>query len=191
MRLFGSTAVLAACAALGMATLSSAHAQTQITGAGSTFAAPIYSKWGEAAAPTTNIKLNYQAIGSGAGINQINNRTVDFGASDMPVKAADLTAHKLMQFPTVIGGVDIIVNIPGVNANQLKLTGPVLADIYLGKITKWNDEAITAINPGLKLPTPQLQRCIALMGPARPSCSLTISACKARSGSPRSVPRPA
>jgi phosphate transport system substrate-binding protein len=145
--------VVAACAALGMAALGSAHAQTQITGAGSTFAAPIYAKWGEAASPTTNIKLNYQAIGSGAGINQINNRTVDFGASDMPVKAEDLAAHKLMQFPTVIGGVDIIVNIPGVKANELKLTGPVLADIYLGKITKWNDEAIAAINPGLKLPS--------------------------------------
>lgn len=130
-----------------------AHAQTQITGAGSTFAAPIYAKWGEAAAPSIGIKLNYQAIGSGAGINQINNRTVDFGASDMPVAADQLTAHKLMQFPTVIGGVDIIVNIPGIKANELKLTGPVLADIYLGKITKWNDEAITSINPGLKLPS--------------------------------------
>jgi phosphate transport system substrate-binding protein len=129
------------------------HAQTQITGAGSTFAAPIYGKWGEAAAPTIGIKLNYQAIGSGAGINQINNRTVDFGASDMPVAADQLTAHKLMQFPTVIGGVDIIVNIPGIKAGQLKLTGPVLAAIYLGKVTKWNDESITAINPGLKLPS--------------------------------------
>lgn len=138
---------------LGLASFAtSSHAQTQITGAGSTFAAPIYGKWAEAASGTTGIKLNYQAIGSGAGINQINNRTVDFGASDMPVKTADLAAHKLMQFPTVMGGVDIIVNIPGINANQLKLTGPVLADIYLGKITKWNDESITAINPGLKIP---------------------------------------
>ncbi len=101
----------------------------------------------------TNIKLNYQAIGSGAGINQINNRTVDFGASDMPVAADQLAAHKLMQFPTVIGGVDVIVNIPGVEANKLKLTGPVLADIYLGKVTKWNDEAIASINPGLSLPS--------------------------------------
>jgi phosphate transport system substrate-binding protein len=139
---------------LGFAGLAApSHAQTQITGAGSTFAAPIYTKWAEAASGATNIKLNYQAIGSGAGINQINNRTVDFGASDMPVKGADLAAHKLMQFPTVIGGVDIIINIPGIAANQLKLTGPVLADIYLGKITKWNDEAITSINPDLKLPS--------------------------------------
>ncbi|HUB14967.1 MAG TPA: phosphate ABC transporter substrate-binding protein PstS [Acetobacteraceae bacterium] len=138
--------------AAGLVAAQQANAQTQITGAGSTFAQPIYQKWGEAARPTTNISLNYQAIGSGAGINQINNRTVDFGASDMPVKGADLAAHKLMQFPTVIGGVDIIVNIPGVKPNELKLTGAILADIYLGKITHWNDKQITAINPGLKLP---------------------------------------
>ncbi|HUN41105.1 MAG TPA: phosphate ABC transporter substrate-binding protein PstS [Acetobacteraceae bacterium] len=138
--------------AAGLIAAQQANAQTQITGAGSTFAAPIYAKWGDASSPTTSIKLNYQAIGSGAGINQINNRTVDFGASDMPVKADQLAAHKLMQFPTVIGGVDIIVNIPGVQPNQLKLTGPVLADIYLGKITRWNDKAITALNPDLKLP---------------------------------------
>lgn len=138
---------------LGLAGLTvPASAQTQITGAGSTFAAPIYTKWAEAASGATSIKLNYQAIGSGAGINQINNRTVDFGASDMPVKADDLTAHKLMQFPTVIGGVDVIVNIPGIKANELKLTGPVLAAIYMGKVTKWNDPSISAINPGLKLP---------------------------------------
>src|SRR5580658_10361536 len=130
-----------------------AHAQTQITGAGSTFAAPIYGKWGEAGAAATGVKLNYQAIGSGAGINQINNRTVDFGASDMPVAGDQLTEHKLIQFPTVIGGVVPIVNIPGVAADQLKLTGELLADIYLGKITKWNDPKIVAINPGLKLPS--------------------------------------
>lgn len=130
-----------------------AHAQTQITGAGSTFAAPIYGKWGEAGKSATNVRLNYQAIGSGAGINQINNRTVDFGASDMPVAADQLTAHRLMQFPTVIGGVDIIVNIPGVKANQLKLTGPVLAEIYLGKVTKWNAADIKKLNPSLKLPS--------------------------------------
>jgi phosphate transport system substrate-binding protein len=130
-----------------------AQAQTQITGAGSTFAAPIYGKWGEAGAAATGVKLNYQAIGSGAGINQINNRTVDFGASDMPVAADQLTAHKLMQFPTVIGGVDVIVNLPGIKADQLKLTGPILADIYLGNIAKWNDPAIAKLNPDLKLPS--------------------------------------
>jgi phosphate transport system substrate-binding protein len=139
--------------AIGLGVLPfAAHAQ-QITGAGSSFAAPIYGKWGEAAAGATGIKLNYQAVGSGAGINQINNRTVDFGASDMPVAADQLAAHKLMQFPTVIGGVDIIVNIPGVKPNELKLTGPILADIYLGKITKWNAKEITELNPTLKLPS--------------------------------------
>lgn len=145
---FRTTALALALASFSLA----AQAQTQITGAGSTFAAPIYGKWGEAGGTVTGVKLNYQAIGSGAGINQINNRTVDFGASDMPVKAEDLTAHKLMQFPTVIGGVDIIVNLPGIKPEQLKLTGPVLADIYLGKIAKWNDPAITKLNPDLKLP---------------------------------------
>jgi phosphate transport system substrate-binding protein len=144
-----TTAFAVSLAAAGVA--APAYAQ-QITGAGSTFAAPIYNKWSESASATLGSKLNYQAIGSGAGINQINNRTVDFGASDMPVAAADLTAHKLVQFPTVIGGVDIIVNIPGVEANQLKLTGELLADIYLGKITKWNDPKLVELNNGLKLP---------------------------------------
>lgn len=130
----------------------SAHAQTQITGAGSTFGAPLYVKWGEASAKQTGITLNYQAIGSGAGINQINSRTVDFGASDMPLTGDALKAHNEMQFPTAIGGVDIIVNIPGIQANQLRLTGDTLADIYLGTITKWNDKRLTEINPDLKLP---------------------------------------
>jgi phosphate transport system substrate-binding protein len=145
-------AVAAICLAVGLVAAQQAQAETQITGAGSTFAAPIYAKWGDASSGTTGIKLNYQAIGSGAGINQVNNRTVDFGASDMPVAADQLAAHKLMQFPTVIGGVDIIVNIPGVKPDELKLTGPILADIYLGNITKWNDKAIVALNPDLKLP---------------------------------------
>jgi phosphate transport system substrate-binding protein len=143
--------VLAAVIA-GLAGVGVAQADSQITGAGSTFAAPIYGKWGEASAPTTGVKLNYQAIGSGAGINQINNRTVDFGASDMPVAADALKEHKLMQFPTVIGGVDIIVNLPDVKPDELKLTGELIADIYLGKITKWNDPRIAEINQGVKLP---------------------------------------
>ena len=125
----------------------------QLTGAGSSFAAPIYGAGAEAAAAATGIKLNYQAIGSGAGINQINNRTVDFGATDMPVKSADLKAHNEMQFPAVIGGVVVIVNIPGVAPGQLKLDGPTLAGIYLGDILKWNDPKLAAMNPGVKLPS--------------------------------------
>jgi phosphate transport system substrate-binding protein len=148
-----NTACAVALAGFVVAGATGAAQAQQITGAGSTFAAPIYGKWAEAGATATGVKLNYQAIGSGAGINQINNRTVDFGASDMPVAADALTKNKLMQFPTVIGGVDIIVNLPGIAANKLKLTGPVLADIYLGKITKWNDPAIEKINAGLKLPS--------------------------------------
>jgi phosphate transport system substrate-binding protein len=141
--------------ALALAGLSiPAQAQTtgvqQVTGAGSTFGAPIYGKWAEAA--PTGIRLNYQGVGSGAGINQINRRTVDFGASDMPLPADKLAENKLMQFPTVIGGVVVIVNLPGVAANQLKLTGEVLADIYLGRVTRWNDPKLVALNPNLKLP---------------------------------------
>jgi phosphate transport system substrate-binding protein len=139
--------------ALGLGAFAVSAQAQQITGAGSSFAAPIYGKWGDASASVTGIKLNYQAVGSGAGINQINNRTVDFGASDMPVAADQLAAHKLMQFPTVIGGVDIIVNLPGVKENELKLTGPILADIYLGKIKKWDAKEIAEINPDLKLPS--------------------------------------
>jgi phosphate transport system substrate-binding protein len=145
--------IAATALAIGLGAFSFAAQAQQITGAGSSFAAPIYGKWGDASSGATGIKLNYQAVGSGAGINQINNRTVDFGASDMPVKAEDLAAHKLMQFPTVIGGVDIIVNLPGIKPNELKLTGAVLADIYLGKLTKWNDKEIAELNPDLKLPS--------------------------------------
>ena len=148
---FVTTALAVTLASIAGPGLVAAQAQ-QITGAGSTFAAPIYGKWAEAGAAATGAKLNYQAIGSGAGINQINNRTVDFGASDMPVPAADLAAHKLMQFPAVIGGVVVIVNIPGVEPNQLKLTGELLADIYLGTITKWNDPKLVEANRGLTLP---------------------------------------
>ncbi len=138
--------------AIALAGVSIAAQAQQITGAGSSFAAPIYGKWAEAAAAPTGIKLNYQSIGSGAGINQINNRTVDFGASDMPVAAADLATHKLLQFPTVIGGVVMAVNLPGVKANELKLTGEIIAEIYEGKITKWNDAKIVEMNRGVTLP---------------------------------------
>ncbi len=142
-----------AIALAGFAAISQGAAQAQqITGAGSSFAAPIYTKWAEAGAAATGVKLNYQSIGSGAGINQINNRTVDFGASDMPVAGDQLAQHHLMQFPTVIGGVVIIVNLPDVKPNELKMTGELLADIYLGKITKWNDPKLVELNHGVKLP---------------------------------------
>jgi phosphate transport system substrate-binding protein len=124
----------------------------EISGAGATFPYPIYAKWAEAYAAKTGLKMNYQSIGSGGGIAQINARTVDFGASDMPLKPAELDAKGLMQFPPVIGGEVMVVNLPGVQAGQMTLDGPTIANVYLGKITKWNDPAIGKLNPGLKLP---------------------------------------
>jgi phosphate transport system substrate-binding protein len=123
-----------------------------VTGAGATFPYPIYAKWAESYKAATGNSMNYQSVGSGAGIKQIKARTVDFGASDMPLKAAELDEAGLMQFPAIMGGVVAVVNVEGVTPGQLKLTGPVLADIYLGKITRWNDQSIAALNPGVKLP---------------------------------------
>ena len=130
----------------------SAYAQ-QIVGAGATFPAPLYSKWGEATKAAINIELNYQAIGSGGGQNQIFNRTVDFGASDAPVSADKLAENQLLQVPTVMGAVVVIVNIPGIENNQLRLNGKVLADIYSGRIKNWNNPAIQLLNPNKTLPT--------------------------------------
>ncbi len=123
-----------------------------ITGAGATFPAPIYAKWADAYNKASGARINYQSVGSGAGIRQIKAKTVDFGASDAPLKDEELAADGLLQFPTVIGGVVPVVNIAGIKPGQLKLTGQVLGEIYLGKITKWNDAAITALNPGVPLP---------------------------------------
>ena len=123
-----------------------------VTGAGATFPAPIYAKWADAYNKATGARINYQSIGSGAGIRQIKAKTVDFGASDMPLVDADLAKDGLIQYPTVIGGVVPVVNIKGITPGQVKLTGAVLGDIYLGKITKWNDAALTALNPGVPLP---------------------------------------
>jgi phosphate transport system substrate-binding protein len=123
-----------------------------LSGAGATFPYPIYAKWADAYKKETNVGLNYQSIGSGGGIKQITAKTVDFGASDMPLKPADLEKDGLTQFPMVMGGVVPVINVPGIAAGQLKLDGKALADIYLGKITKWNDPAIAALNSGLKLP---------------------------------------
>lgn len=127
-----------------------------ITGAGATFPFPIYSKWAEAYKATSGVGLNYQSIGSGGGIKQIKAKTVDFGASDMPLSAEDLDAAGLMQFPAVMGGMVLVVNLEGVTPGQLKMTGQVVADIYLGKITKWNAPEITALNPGAKLPADEI-----------------------------------
>ena len=138
--------------AIGLAGMSFAAQAQQITGAGATFPAPVYAKWGEAAKSATGLELNYQAIGSGGGINQITNRTVDFGASDAPVDPAKMEAARLLQFPSVMGAVVVIVNLPGVETNTLKLDGPMVAEIYHGKITKWNDPRIAALNPGVALP---------------------------------------
>ncbi len=138
--------------AVALLTVSSLASAQDVTGAGASFPAPLYAKWASEYNKASGIKINYQSVGSGAGIRQIDAKTVDFGASDMPLKDEDLAKKDQLQFPTVIGGVVPVVNIPGIAAGQLKLTGALIADIYLGKITKWSDAAIKAINPGLNLP---------------------------------------
>jgi phosphate transport system substrate-binding protein len=142
---------IALIAAATLAVCGWAHAQ-EVTGAGATFPAPLYAKWASDYNKQTGVKVNYQSVGSGAGIKQIDAKTVDFGASDMPQKDEDLAKKGQMQFPTVIGGVVPVVNIKGIAPGQMRLTGQVLGDIYLGKITKWNDPAIAALNPGVPLP---------------------------------------
>ncbi len=147
----------AAAAAFAFAASSAAIAQvTEITGAGATFPAPLYARWAADYNKATGVRMNYQSIGSGGGLRQIRGKTVFFGASDMPLTDAELEKDGLMQFPTVIGGVVPIVNIKGLEARQLRLTGEVLADIYLGKITRWTDPAIVKLNPGVKLPDAQI-----------------------------------
>ncbi|EIF30304.1 phosphate ABC transporter, phosphate-binding protein [Burkholderia sp. Ch1-1] len=123
-----------------------------ITGAGSTFAAPIYTKWADAYQKSGGGKVNYQGIGSSGGVKQIVAKTVDFAGSDAPLKDDELAKDGLFQFPTVVGGVVPVVNVPGVKPAELTLSGEVLGDIYLGKIKKWNDPAIVALNPKVKLP---------------------------------------
>ena len=149
-RFFNITLLTASALALSLATQASLAAD--ITGAGATFPYPIYAKWAEAYKQRTGVGLNYQSIGSGGGIKQIRAKTVDFGASDAPLKAEELAKDGLIQFPMVMGGVVPVVNIDGVQPGRMKLTGAVLADIYLGKISKWNDPRIASLNPDLKLP---------------------------------------
>jgi phosphate transport system substrate-binding protein len=124
----------------------------EISGAGATFPYPIYAKWAEAYKAKTGTSMNYQSIGSGGGIKQITAKTVDFGASDMPLKPEVLDRDGLQQWPMVMGGVVLVVNLQGVKPGELKLDGPVIADMYLGKIKKWNDPVIASLNPGMKLP---------------------------------------
>ena len=123
-----------------------------ITGAGATFPYPIYAKWADGYKKATGNSMNYQSIGSGGGIKQITAKTVDFGASDMPMKPEDLQKNGLVQFPAVMGGVVPVLKLDGVKPGELRFTGQLLADIYLGKVTKWNDPAIASLNPGAKLP---------------------------------------
>ncbi len=137
--------------ALGWLLAAAAHAQ-EITGAGATFPGPIYTKWGEDYARAGGDVLNYQGVGSGAGVTQIINRTVDFGASDTPVASDRLASEDLLQFPAVIGAVVVVVNVPGVDGDTLRLTGPVIAEIYLGRIRMWNAPEIQRLNPSLALP---------------------------------------
>jgi phosphate transport system substrate-binding protein len=141
-------------ATLGLAglCLGGLAAAQDITGAGATFPAPLYAKWASDYNKATGVKINYQSVGSGAGIKQIDSKTVAFGASDMPLKDEELARKGQLQFPTVIGGVVPVINIKGIAPGQLKLNGQVLGDIYLGKITKWTDPAIKALNPTLPLP---------------------------------------
>ncbi|HWZ66623.1 MAG TPA: phosphate ABC transporter substrate-binding protein PstS, partial [Stellaceae bacterium] len=147
MNVFRTTLLGVAAAAVAFAVQAA-----EINGAGATFPYPIYAKWAEAYAAKTGLKMNYQSIGSGGGIKQITAKTVDFGASDMPLKPADLEKNGLTQFPMVMGGVVPVVNVEGIKPGELKLDGKVISDIYLGKVTKWNDPAIAGLNSGVKLP---------------------------------------
>jgi phosphate transport system substrate-binding protein len=144
--------ISAAVLMIAMSGISSQASAQEITGAGASFPAPVYAKWASDYNKATGVKVNYQSIGSGGGIKQIDSKTVDFGASDMPLTDEVLKAKGQLQFPTVMGGVVPVINIKGIEPGQMKLTGAVLADIFLAKITKWNDPAIKALNPTLPLP---------------------------------------
>ena len=146
----------AATVALAMGGMLTAVQAQDVTGAGASFPAPLYARWAADYNKATSNRINYQSVGSGAGIRQIRGKTVDFGASDAPLKDEDLAKDGLIQFPTVIGGVVPVVNIAGIQTRQMKLSGAILGDIYLGKITKWNDAAIAKLNPGVKLPDAQI-----------------------------------
>jgi len=147
LALFGFVAMTA----LGSVSLSSARA-AEITGAGSSFAAPIYGAWGAGAKTQIGVNVNYQSVGSSAGQDQVIARTVDFGASDKPMAGDRLAAEHLYQFPTVMSGIVVVANVPGIEPGSLRLDGPTLAALYDGEITEWDDDRIKPLNPGLKLP---------------------------------------
>src|SRR3954454_23021418 len=144
--------ILMGAAGLAVCALTPAAQAAEISGAGATFPYPIYAKWASAYRGVSGTSLNYQSIGSGGGIAQIKAKTVTFGASDMPLKPKDQEAAGLTMFPTVIGGVVPVVNISGVGTGKLQLDGKTLADIYMGKVSHWNDPEIKALNPGVALP---------------------------------------
>ena len=150
MKMPNRLVTIAAAAALSYAAVAAA---TDISGAGATFPYPIYAKWADAYKKLTGIGLNYQSIGSGGGIKQIKAKTVTFGASDMPLKPDDLKAAGLLQFPMIIGGVVPVVNVKGIQPGQLHLDGAIVASIYLGDITQWDDPQIKRLNPKLALPS--------------------------------------
>ncbi|MCL6406698.1 phosphate ABC transporter substrate-binding protein PstS [Dickeya dadantii] len=151
MKLMRTTVASIVAASFSLTTVS-AFAAVNVTGAGATFPAPVYAKWADSYEKETGNKVNYQGIGSSGGVKQIIAKTVDFGASDAPLTDDKLAQDGLFQFPTVIGGIVLAVNVPGVKTGELTLDGKTLGDIYLGKIKKWNDEAIVKLNPGVKLP---------------------------------------
>jgi len=153
MMMLAKTTFRTAALAVALAGFATVAAAADISGAGATFPYPIYAKWADAYKKETGIGLNYQSIGSGGGIKQIRAKTVTFGASDMPLKAEDLEKDGMIQFPTVMGGVVPVVNVPGIKPGELVLNGQTLGDIFLGKITKWDDAAIKKLNPSAKLPS--------------------------------------
>lgn len=152
MKVMRTTVATVVAATLSMSAFS-VFAEASLTGAGATFPAPVYAKWADTYQKETGNKVNYRGIGSSGGVKQIIANTVDFGASDAPLSDEKLAQEGLFQFPTVIGGVVLAVNIPGLKSGELVLDGKTLGDIYTGKIKKWDDEAIAKLNPGLKLPS--------------------------------------
>src|SRR5690242_14745889 len=145
LRALAVAAALAACTAPALA--------VDITGAGATFPYPVYAKWADVYKKETGVSMNYQSIGSGGGIKQITAKTVDFGASDMPLTPDKLSKAGLVQFPAIMGGEVLAINLPGIAAGGIILDGPTIASIYLGKITSWDDPVIAKLNPGVKLPS--------------------------------------